>query len=103
MRFMCRFRIPVEVGNRLAKEGKLGLKIQAILEEQKPEAVYFTLDQGKRTAFVVLNIDRESHLAAIAEPWFIAFNAEMEADPAMTPEDLKNAGPAIEAAVKKYA
>ncbi|MBD3299018.1 MAG: hypothetical protein GF341_10210 [candidate division Zixibacteria bacterium] len=103
MRFMCRFRIPVAVGNRLAQEGKLGLKLQAILEEQKPEAVYFSMDQGKRTAFVVLNIDNPSQIPAIAEPWFHAVEAEMDADPAMTPEDLKNAGPDIEAAVKKYA
>ncbi len=103
MRFMCRFRIPVETGNQLAKEGKLGLKVQAILEEQKPEAVYFSLEQGKRTVFVVVNIDQTSQLPQIAEPWFQAFNAEMEADIAMTAEDMKNAGPSIEAAVKKYA
>ena len=103
MRFMCRFRIPVEVGNRLAKEGKLGSVMKSILDEQKPEAVYFALDKGRRTAFVVLNIDSPSQLPGFAEPWFLALNAEAECDPAMTPDDLMKAGPSIEAAVKKFA
>ncbi len=43
-----------------------------------------------------------SELPAIAEPWFLAFNAEIEATPAMTPEDLMKAGPDIEEAVKNF-
>jgi len=103
MRFMCRFRIPVEVGNRLAKEGRLGQVMKSILDEQKPEAVWFSLDQGKRTAFMVINVEDPSDVPAIAEPWFLALSAEMNADVAMTPEDLMKAGPAIEAAARKYA
>jgi hypothetical protein len=41
-------------------------------------------------------------LPAMAEPFFLAFNAKVEISPAMTLEDLKNAGPGIENAVKKY-
>jgi hypothetical protein len=47
-------------------------------------------------------MDDPSDLPGIAEPWFLAFNAEIEAQPAMTPEDLQKAGPAIEAAAKKF-
>jgi hypothetical protein len=38
----------------------------------------------------------------VAEPWFLAFDAHVEFHPAMNLEDLKNAGPGIERAVKNY-
>ena len=37
-----------------------------------------------------------------AEPWFLAFEASVEATPVMLPEDLAAAGPAIESVVKKF-
>ena len=43
-----------------------------------------------------------SQIPAIAEPWFLAFNAKITLRPAMNPQDLATAGPAIEKAVKTY-
>ena len=102
MRFLFRARMDTEKANELVRQGKLGKVIGAILADQKPEAVYFAADNGKRTAFLFLNMDDPSELAAIAEPWFLAFDAEIESSPAMLPEDLEKAGPAIEAAAKKF-
>jgi hypothetical protein len=39
---------------------------------------------------------------AMAEPWFLAFNASVEIHPVMVPEDLLKTGPAIAQAVTKY-
>ncbi|MGH9672980.1 MAG: hypothetical protein ACRD44_07345 [Bryobacteraceae bacterium] len=101
MRFLLKISFPVEAGNAAAK--KDGFKaIQKILADQKPEAAYFIADNGKRTAILVLNMTNESELPAIAEPWFLALNASIEATPAMIPEDLQKAGPAIRQAVKKF-
>jgi hypothetical protein len=102
MRFLLKANIPVDAGNAAAKAGKLGGTIQAILADLKPEAVYFTDDHGQRTAFIVLNLQDASQIPAIAEPWFLAFNASVEIHPVMIPEDLLKAGPAIEQAVNKY-
>ena len=41
-------------------------------------------------------------MPAIVEPWFLAFNANVQLLPVMLPEDLEKAGPGIEDAVKKY-
>jgi hypothetical protein len=102
MRFLVKANIPVEAGNEVARAGKLGTTIQSILADLKPEAVYFTDDHGQRTAFLFLEMRDASQIPAIAEPWFLAFNASVEIHPVMVPDDLAKAGTAITAAVKKY-
>jgi hypothetical protein len=102
MRFLLKVSIPVEAGNKAAKAGKLGLIIQSILSEQKPEAAYFTDDHGQRTGLIFLQMSDASQIPAIAEPWFLALNASIEFHPVMVPEDLAKAGPAIASAVSKY-
>jgi len=102
MRFLLKVNIPVEAGNAAAKAGKLGATIQSILADLKPEAVYFTDNNGQRTGFIFLDMQNAAQIPAIAEPWFLAFNAGIEIHPVMRPEDLAKAGSAIENAVKKY-
>ncbi len=103
MRFLCKFKMSVHAGNKMAKDGTLAKTMGAILEEQKPEAVYFGLEDGMRTAFMIINVDNASQIPAIAEPWFLACDASVEAQAVMVPEDLMKAGPSIAAAAKKYA
>ena len=101
MRFLVKVSIPVEAGNAAAK--KDGFKVvQRILEQQKPEAAYFIADGGRRTAILIIDMKDASEIPGIAEPWFLALNASIEATPAMVPADLEKAGPAIEQAVKAY-
>jgi len=77
--------------------------IQSILAGLRPEAVYFTDSNGQRGGFSFLEMQDASQIPAIAEPWFLAFNASIEIHPVMTPDDLARAGGDIENAVKKYA
>jgi hypothetical protein len=103
MRFLVKVNIPVESGNAAAKAGKLGATIQSILADLKPEAVYFTDDNGQRAGFIFLEMQDASQIPAIAEPWFLAFNASIDIHPVMLPDDLARAGGAIDRAVKTYA
>ncbi|HME00506.1 MAG TPA: DUF3303 family protein [Terriglobia bacterium] len=100
MRFLFKISIPVEAGNAAAKEGFRAIK--SIVEQQKPEAAYFVADGGKRTGILIINMEDPSQIPAIAEPWFQALDAGIDVTPAMVPEDLANAGPAIEQAAKTY-
>ncbi len=102
MRFLVKVSMPVEAGNAAVKAGKLGATVQSILADMKPEAVYFTDDGGQRTALIFLDMQSASQIPAIAEPWFLAFNARVEFHPVMVPDDLARAGSSIEAAVNKY-
>ena len=97
MRFLIKASLPVEAGNAAAKEGFKA--VPSILEEQKPEAAYFYLENGKRTALLVIDLQDPSQLPAVVEPWFIGFNAAVEFHPVMVAKDLEKAGPAIEKAV----
>jgi hypothetical protein len=100
---MLKITIPVEAGNAAAKAGKLGPTIQSILEDQKPEAAYFTDDGGRRAAFLFLDLSDASRIPAIAEPWMLAFDADIQLRPVMIASDLAKAGSAIEKAVEKFA
>ena len=102
MRFLVKAHMDVETANALARLGKLGSTIQSIVEDLKPEAAYFVADEGQRTAYLVVDMQDPSQIPALAEPWFLAFNATIEALPAMVAEDLAKAAPAIEQAAKKY-
>ena len=93
MRCLMKVTLPVLEGNAAISDGSLQSTIGSILADLKPEAVYFAAENGARTAFLFVNMEK---------PFFLAFNAKVEFHPAMTLEDLKNAGPAIENAVKKY-
>ena len=89
----------VEAANAAARNGSLGSTIQSILADLKPEAAYFTDWDGKRTGFLFFDMQDASQIPAIAEPWFLSFNASVEIHPVMTAADLSKAGPGIEAAV----
>lgn len=103
MRFMLEVTIPTENGNATIRDGSLPTTMQTILEELKPEAAYFAaVGAGCRGGFMVVNIDDASQIPALAEPFFLAFNATVKFYPVMTPDDLMQAGPAIGAAVQKY-
>ena len=102
MRMLLKASIPVEAGNASVKSGDIGSIIESIMAEQKPEAAYFTLDNGMRTGFIFLDIQEPSQIPAIVEPWFLAFNADVELTPVMVGEDLGKAGRSIGAAAEKY-
>ena len=89
-------------GNRAVANGTLGTTISKILEELKPEAAYFAEDNGQRTGYIFFDMKDASQLPAIAEPWFLAFNARLTVRPAMNAQDLAKAGPAIEHSAKAY-
>jgi hypothetical protein len=103
MRMLLRVSIPVETGNAAAKAGTLGSTIERIVAEMKPEAAYFFADdEGQRCGAFVFDMKDASEIPAIAEPWFLAFNAKLSLRPVMNPQDLAKGGPAITKAAKEH-
>ena len=75
--------------------------IERILAETKPEAVYFTEYDGRRGAIMIVDVADPSKVPALAEPWFLSFNADVTFHIVMSPEDLGRAG--LDALGKKWA
>ncbi len=89
MRMMLKVSIPVEGGNAAIQNGSLQKIMLESLERLKPEAAYFTADNGQRTAFFVIDMVDVSDMPRIAEPFFIGLNASITTMPVMNAEDLK--------------
>jgi hypothetical protein len=103
MRMLLRVSIPVEEGNAAVKAGTLGSTIERILADLKPEAAYFIADDdGNRSGSIVFDMKDSSQMPAIAEPWFLAFNAKVSLRPVMNPQDLAAAGPSLTKAAQQY-
>src|SRR5580700_11066995 len=103
MRMMMQMTIPVEAGNAAARSGAFGPSFQKILEGLKPEAAYFTTRaNGERGGFIVFDLADTSQIPAVAEPFFLAFNASVTLSPVMNAQDLARAVPGIEKAVKEH-
>ena len=103
MRMLLRVLIPTETGNAAAKAGTLGTIIERILADLKPEASYFFADDdGQRAGSIVFDMKDSSQIPAIAEPWFLSFNAKISLRPVMNPQDLATAGPSIGKAVQQF-
>jgi len=104
MRMLMQMTIPVEAGNQAARTGAFGSPFQKLLESLKPEAAYFTAGaSGERGGFIVFDLKDTSQIPAVAEPFFLAYNARVTFFPVMNAADLANAAPGIEKAVKEHA
>ncbi|MGR8980630.1 MAG: panthothenate synthetase [Gammaproteobacteria bacterium] len=92
MKMLLNVKIPHQQFNAAVRDGTADSKLNAILEASKPEAVYFTEQDGHRSAILIVDPPDPSKIPALAEPWFLAFEADVELRIVMTPDDLKRAG-----------
>ena len=73
------------------RKKKAGPLIQRILEDLKPESVYFTEENGTRGAVLVVDVADPSRVPSFAEPFFLNFNADCRFRIVMSPEELARA------------
>jgi hypothetical protein len=101
MRMLVHVKFPHEPFNAAVRKGTIDKSMQHIMDEIKPEAVYFTETDGRRSAIIIVDLPDPSYVPKIAEPWFLLFNADVNFHIVMSPEDLGRAG--LGALGKKWA
>jgi hypothetical protein len=94
-------KFPHEPFNAAVRNGTVGKTMERILADTKPEAVYFTEYDGRRGAIMIVDVADASKVPALAEPWFLSFNADVTFHIVMSPEELGRAG--LDAIGKKWA
>ena len=103
MRMLMRVSMPADASNAAIANGTLVSMVQKFMAQHKPEAAYFFADDnGRRSASIVLDMKDPSEIPGLAEPWFLAFNAQVTFRPVMSAKDLAAAGPGIERAIKEF-
>jgi hypothetical protein len=100
MKMLLHAKMPAKEFNDAVRDGSVGEKLKRLLDELKPEAAYFTEYDGQRSAMMIVDVADPSRVPALAEPWFLLFNADVRFHVVMTPEDLKRAG--LDALGKKW-
>ena len=101
MRMLVHVKLPLEPFNTAVRNGSVGKTMERIAAEAKPEAMYFTEFDGRRGAIMIVDVADPTKVPALAEPWFLSFNAEVSFHVVMSPEELGRAG--LDAIGKKWA
>ncbi|MDB5428720.1 MAG: hypothetical protein JWR47_622 [Phenylobacterium sp.] len=89
MRMFLKVLMEVEASNRAIKDGSLPKIIQGFTAAAKPEGVWFTALDGKRTMVAVFDLASPAQIPPLAEPFFTGLNATFELTPAMDAADLQ--------------
>jgi len=99
---MLKVTIPVEKGSQALADGSLPKMMQAVLGDLKPEAAYFLTLEGKRTSLLFVDLADPSQIPALAEPFFMRLNAEVDIYPVMNADDLAKGLAGVMDTVRKY-
>ncbi len=89
MKFLVRLHMPTESGNRMLQDPNFPKKLEGVLNQIKPEAVYFAPIEGERGIYMIVNIPSADMIAGIAEPLWMTFNCKLDLTPLMELSDLQ--------------
>jgi len=91
MKMIVNVTLPIEPFNSMVINGTAGELMGRIIDDTKPESIYFTEVDGHRGATMVVDVANASDIPSICEPWFLKFEAICEFNIAMSPDDLMKA------------
>ncbi|MFI6048835.1 hypothetical protein ACIBCO_01955 [Streptomyces violascens] len=89
MRVLLKAIMDTEKTNEVIRNGTMQKSMQAALEALRPEAAYFTAEEGCRTALIFFDLADPSQIPKIAEPFFMDMGAKISFVPVMNGEDLE--------------
>lgn len=88
MRMLLRTHLEATQGSAAIKSGALQKAIGTFIEKFKPEAVYYTVDNGTRSGLYVFDLKAAHQMPEVGEPFF-DIGCKVTLTPCMTPDDLR--------------
>ncbi|MFJ8546372.1 hypothetical protein ACIRFH_31100 [Streptomyces sp. NPDC093586] len=88
MRVLLKATLDTEKTNDLIRSGRMPDVMREALDRTKPEAAYFGLLGGRRTALLFFDMQDSAQLPPLGEPFLVEMNARVEVCPVMNPDDL---------------
>jgi hypothetical protein len=89
MRMLMTVEMDTEATNSGIKDGSMAKLMDSALQNMHPEATYFTTHEGRRTAYIVLDINEPSQMVQLSEPFFMDLKAKVDWSPVMNADDLQ--------------
>jgi hypothetical protein len=89
MRMLLKFELGLAATNEAIRNGTMAEINEQLAASTKPEAAYFGTENGRRTGYVVFDLDDPARIPVIAEPLFQRVGATVEFIPVMDTEDLQ--------------
>ncbi|MFE7517021.1 hypothetical protein [Streptomyces sp. NPDC057540] len=89
MRMLLKVQMDTQASNDAIKQGRLLKLMEDALQELRPEAAYFTVEDGCRTAYVFFDLADPAQMPKISEPFFMEIGARIHYSPVMNPDDLR--------------
>src|SRR5579875_287153 len=89
MRMMLRMVMDTEATNPLVASGEISKLMMEAFDRLKPEATYFTPQEGSRCAYIVFDMKDPSQMPLVLEPLFQAVHARVTLAPVMNVEELQ--------------
>jgi hypothetical protein len=96
-----RATIPVLAGNEMVK-GNMEATLNKIMEDVRPKEAYFAIENGQRTIYFIVDVEKASDMPRLAEPLWLALEADVEVIPTMSASDFGEAAPGIARVVSRY-
>ncbi|MFD6276882.1 hypothetical protein ACFWFI_15090 [Streptomyces sp. NPDC060209] len=88
MRMLLTAQMDTESANRSVSDGTMSKMIEEVVEQLKPEAAYFTVQNGQRTCLMVFDMQDSAQMPPLLEPLFHA-DSKIGLQPVMNLDDLR--------------
>jgi hypothetical protein len=89
MRMFLKVSMDTQMANRAVADGSMAKAVEGFVAAYKPDGVWFTALDGKRTMVAIFDLASPSQLPSVAEPFFHAVGAQVDVSPAMDLADLQ--------------
>ncbi|HUS63858.1 MAG TPA: DUF3303 family protein [Kofleriaceae bacterium] len=89
MRFLIRATLPSASANEALKSGAVPELLGNFVKTYKPESAWFTMRDGERTCYFVVDVNDATDMPSINEPFWHVAGAKMEWTPVMSFDELQ--------------